>query len=90
MINNILNVDGVKELSKDELRKTNGGMQCTYQGGEVLIRVDEAGQFRSAMCEMSCQKTFLGIGWTKPKDMMIPCGERQAISYLGITASPAF
>ncbi|MCT4637426.1 MAG: hypothetical protein N4A72_06940 [Bacteroidales bacterium] len=62
MINNILNVDGVKELSKDELKKTNGGkINCVEIPGTMEPIEGAGGVNVGVKCKWDCKKTFLGI-----------------------------
>ncbi|MCT4637422.1 MAG: hypothetical protein N4A72_06920 [Bacteroidales bacterium] len=60
MINNILNVDGVKELSKDELKKTNGGkINCVEIPGTMDVKLGPGDVPVAVVCTWHCTETKL-------------------------------
>ena len=65
MLKNILNLEGVSLLSKEEQKNVNGGEKC-----KTLTRTPETfssglvGEgYPSATCTFQCRPSFLGIGF---------------------------
>ena len=71
MVNAILELEGVKKLSKNEQKSINGGRRCTQDDADpvVLYSPDttagpNAGEPKAVAitCSYTCRNTFLGIG----------------------------
>tara|TARA_R110002051_G_scaffold107635_2_gene180525 strand:- start:151 stop:375 length:225 start_codon:yes stop_codon:yes gene_type:complete len=74
MLNEILNLDGAQELSKNQQKSVNGGKKCktSVMRFEDDQFWEEAGQPR---CLLLCRPSFLGIGlgsWSI-ENTNVPC-----------------
>lgn len=65
MKKNILNLEGVTVLTKEQQKMVNGGERCTPVGNhdfDWYIEPATSGSPAIVYCEWECRKTFLGIG----------------------------
>jgi hypothetical protein len=71
MLKNILELEGAKELSKQQQKAVNGGKKCESVPLEMEALEVEAG---IQTCAVRCRPSFLGIGfgsWSLWED--VPC-----------------
>lgn len=83
MINSILNLKGVKVLSRNEQKNVNGGQKCvtlevlegvSYENDGPGTGTYNGGVVSANTCIIQCRPSFLGIGfgsWSEPERM--PC-----------------
>lgn len=74
MLKNILNLNGAQKLSKNELKKIQGGRdKCrTLKVSEEIYGPYNGGVYGGKTCTIQCRPSFLGIGfgsWDEPHDV---------------------
>ena len=65
MLKNILNLEGVALLSKEEQKNVNGGLKCvTLSYEEDITASGYVGNgYATGICTFKCRPSFLGIGF---------------------------